>query len=171
VEVDPAVSRKAGERLRAAGWHPAVVVGDGAEGCADHAPYDRILVTVGVRAIPGAWIEQTRPGGLIVAPWGTHFTHADAVARLTVHKGTATGRFTRPAEFMKSRAQRLALPDHGAYDPSDGAETSTTDLMEAEFVAGQWWVGQGAPGHARFGLTVTPDGHRVWLGDPVAPMP
>lgn len=237
VEVDRAVSRQAGERLRAAGWHPAVVVGDGARGYVDRAPYDRVLATVGVRAIPGAWIEQTRPGGLIVAPWGTHFTHADAVARLTVHKGTATGRFTRPAEFMKLRAQRMALPEHGAYDPTDGADTSTTDLTEAEFVTAQysalpfvlglrvprcvqvvaekaddgaravwfyglggrswacvvfradkerarvwqagarrlwdevegayrWWVREGAPDHARFGLTVTPDGQRVWLDEP-----
>ncbi|MEU0843209.1 methyltransferase domain-containing protein [Streptomyces sp. NPDC005962] len=235
VEVDPDVSRQAQQRLGAAGWDAAVVVGDGARGHADRAPYDRVLATVGVRAIPGAWIEQTRPGGLIVAPWGTHFTHADAVARLTVHKGTATGCFTRPAEFMKLRAQRSAPPDHGAYDPTDGADTSVTDLTEAEFVTGQysalpfvlglrvrqcvqvvadreydgeravwfygvgdrswacvvfredrtrvwqagprrlwnevegayrWWVGQGAPDHTRFGLTVTPDGHRVWLDDP-----
>lgn len=240
VEVDPAVSRHAGERLRAAGWHPAVIVGDGAEGHADRAPYDRVLATVGVRAIPGAWIEQTRPGGLIVAPWGTHFTHADAVARLTVHQGTATGRFTRPVEFMKLRSQRPALPDHGAYDPTDGADASATDLTEAEFVTGpysalpfvlglrvprcvqvvadkedgarpvwfyglgdrswacvvfredkpqarvwqagprrlwdevegayRWWQAQGAPDQTRFGLTVTPDGHRVWLDDPAVPV-
>ncbi|MGR3932820.1 methyltransferase domain-containing protein [Streptomyces sp. BRA346] len=236
VEVDPDVSRWARQRLRAAGWRPAVVVGDGAEGHVDRAPYDRILATVGVREIPGAWIEQTRPGGLIVAPWGTHFTHADAVARLTVHQGTATGRFTRPVEFMKLRAQRPALPDHGAYDPTDGADTSATDLTEAEFVTGpygalpfvlglrvprcvqvvaekedgarpvwfyglgdrswacvvfredaktarvwqagprrlwdevegayRWWLARGAPDHTRFGLTVTPEGHRVWLDDP-----
>ncbi|WP_262705480.1 MULTISPECIES: methyltransferase domain-containing protein [Streptomyces] len=140
VEVDPAVSRHARRRLGAAGLRPDVVLGDGAKGCVGNAPYDRVLATVGLREIPGAWIEQTRPGGLIVAPWGTHYTHADAVARLVVRRdGTASGRFTGPVEFMKLRGQRLSLPPHGAYVPdegagSGGAVTSTTGIAEGEFL-------------------------------------
>jgi protein-L-isoaspartate O-methyltransferase len=61
IEVDASVSRQAGERLGAAGLYPQVVVGDGFEGYSDLAPYDRVLATVGLREIPGAWIEQTRP--------------------------------------------------------------------------------------------------------------
>ncbi|MFE2182304.1 methyltransferase domain-containing protein, partial [Streptomyces sp. NPDC059455] len=111
VEVDPAVSRHARQRLGAAGLRPDVVLGDGAKGCAGNAPYDRVLATVGLREIPGAWIEQTRPGGLTVAPWGTHYTHADAVARLVVRRdGTASGRFTGPVEFMKLRGRRASPP-------------------------------------------------------------
>ncbi|MBL1100857.1 methyltransferase domain-containing protein [Streptomyces coffeae] len=127
VEVDPAVSLRARERLRAAGLCPTVVVGDGGRGYAASAPYDRILATVGVREIPGAWIEQTRRGGLIVAPWGTHYGNADAVAR--------------PVEFMKLRAQRLALPGHGEYVPAEGmaaAHRSATEITEAEFVTGRY---------------------------------
>ncbi|WP_167746409.1 hypothetical protein [Streptomyces melanosporofaciens] len=121
VEVDPAVSRHARQRPAAAGSRPEAVVGDGAKGCAGGAPYDRVLATVGLREIPGAWIEQTRPGGLIVAPWGTHYTPADAVARLMVREdGTASGRFTGPVEFMKLRGRRLSLPPHHAYVPARG---------------------------------------------------
>ncbi|MCQ8831112.1 methyltransferase domain-containing protein [Streptomyces malaysiensis] len=137
VEVDPSVSRHAGARLDTAGLHPHVVLGDGAKGCAGNAPYDRVLATVGVREIPGAWIEQTRPGGLIVAPWGTHYTHADAVARLVVRRdGTASGRFTGPVEFMKLRGQRLSLPPHKHYvmDEDGGADASTTGIPEGEFL-------------------------------------
>lgn len=50
-------------------------------------PYDRILVTVGIRRVPTAWIEQTRPGGVILAPWGTTYGNADAVVRLEVGRG------------------------------------------------------------------------------------
>ncbi|MDN3058054.1 methyltransferase domain-containing protein [Streptomyces sp. SRF1] len=139
VEVDPSVSRHAGARLDAAGWHPRVVVGDGAKGHAGNAPYDRVLATVGLREVPGAWIGQTRPGGLIVAPWGTHYTHADAVVRLVVRNGTASGRFARPVEFMKLRTQRLSLPPHGAYVPAGGgdggADASVTGITESEFIA------------------------------------
>lgn len=239
IEVDRAVSARARERLWAAGLHPEVVVGDGFAGCADRAPYDRILATVGLREIPGAWIEQTRPGGLIVAPWGTYYSHADAVARLSVKEGQASGHFTRPVEFMKLRAQRLSLAEHAEYAPPDAmerADASTTAITEAEFVTGKytavpfalglrvrdcaqavadkregarpvwfyglsdrswacvmfrdgqpearvwqsgprrlwdevetayrWWVGHGGPDHTRFGLTVTPEGQRVWLDDP-----
>lgn len=52
-------------------------------------------------------------GGLIVVPFGTHYTNADAVVRLTVTgDGTASGRFTRPVEFMKARAQRTPVVVH-----------------------------------------------------------
>ncbi|MGP3981987.1 methyltransferase domain-containing protein [Streptomyces sp. KR80] len=141
IEVDHAVSRQARERLCAAGLHPKVVTGDGFKGYTDAAPYDRILATVGLRQIPGSWIEQTLPGGLIVAPWGTHYSNADAVARLVVKDGEASGYFTRPVEFMKLRNQRLRLPGHSAYVPPgalDGADTSSTEITEEEFVTGPY---------------------------------
>ncbi|WP_432094982.1 methyltransferase domain-containing protein [Streptomyces sp. bgisy100] len=141
IEVDPSVSRHARERLCAAGLYPEVVVGDGFRGHAVAAAYDRMLATVGVREIPGAWIEQTRRGGLVVAPWGTHYSNADAVVRLVVGDGEASGRFTRPVEFMKLRAQRLPSADHAEYVPAEameGADTSTTEITEAEFVHGRY---------------------------------
>lgn len=35
-----------------------------------NAPYDRIIVTAAVKLgrVPYAWVEQTKPGGTIVAP-------------------------------------------------------------------------------------------------------
>jgi protein-L-isoaspartate(D-aspartate) O-methyltransferase len=45
-----------------------VVRQDGAEAFPDHAPYDRIIVTVGVWDILPAWHEQLAHGGRLVAP-------------------------------------------------------------------------------------------------------
>src|SRR5215471_1073507 len=45
-----------------------VVLGDGGLGCPDGAPYDRIILTVGVWDIAPAWREQLRPGGRLVLP-------------------------------------------------------------------------------------------------------
>lgn len=133
VEVDEDMAAQAGAALADTGLHPAVVVGDGLRGCPGRAPYDRIIATVGVRSIPYAWLRQTVPGGLIVVPWGTHYAHTDAVARLRISddQATASGRFTRPVEFMKARSQRLERAPHAQYVPPGGlkgADTSTTAL-------------------------------------------
>ncbi|GAA1158524.1 methyltransferase domain-containing protein [Streptomyces hebeiensis] len=138
VEVDPAVATAARDRLRAFGAAVEVVTGDGLLGHPAGAPYDRIMATAGLRGIPYAWVEQTRPGGVIVAPWGTHYGHGDAVARLTVSEdGTeAAGRFTRLVEFMKVRTQRLAWRGHAAHVPEDvtgSGDRSSTTLPETAF--------------------------------------
>jgi protein-L-isoaspartate O-methyltransferase len=141
IEVDAAVSATARDRLRQHGFCPRVIVGDGIEGHPDAAPYDRILATAGVRAVPMAWIEQTRPGGIVLAPWGTPYSNADALVRLEVGERRATGSFTRSVEFMKLRAQRggtVRHADHLSAGPFDDAERSTTDITEDEFVTGRF---------------------------------
>ncbi|MER8100867.1 methyltransferase domain-containing protein [Kitasatospora sp. NPDC094016] len=129
VEIDPQVSAQARAALHSADYRPTVVCADGALGHPPGAPYDRITATYGLRQIPQAWIEQTRPGGLILAPFGTHYSNADALIRLTVQAdGTASGPFLQPVEFMKMRSQRLQWPQN----PADGgtlAETTTTAAL------------------------------------------
>ncbi|KPC61206.1 methyltransferase domain-containing protein [Streptomyces chattanoogensis] len=138
VEVDEAVAAAARATAERLGLPVRVVQGDGSHGCPEAAPYDRIIATCGLRSAPYAWVEQCRPGGVIVAPWGTDYGNGDAVARLVVSPDgrSACGRFTGPVEFMKLRAQRAAHPLHSAYvtgGVADGDETSTT-VTEAEFV-------------------------------------
>ncbi len=43
---------------------------DGLEGFKQKGPYDRIVVTAAVESIPDAWVQQLKPGGLLVAPVG-----------------------------------------------------------------------------------------------------
>ncbi|WP_399552800.1 methyltransferase domain-containing protein [Streptomyces sp. WELS2] len=141
IEVDGAVSARARERLCGHGLYPDVVAGDGFRGHPDAAPYDRLLATVGIRRVPPAWIRQVRPGGVILAPWGTSYGNEDAVLRLEVGGGVAAGPFIRPVEFMKLRAQRGAAVVHGDYlaaGPLEDAERSTTPLTEEEFLTGRF---------------------------------
>ncbi|TJZ42752.1 protein-L-isoaspartate(D-aspartate) O-methyltransferase [Streptomyces piniterrae] len=138
VEVDGAVAASARAALERFGLPVRVVHGDGFLGCPQGAPYDRIMATCGVREVPFAWVRQGRPGGVIVAPWGTHYSNGDAVARLVVARDgeSASGGFTGPVEFMKLRAQRRPPVVHSDYvtgSVADGAETST-GITEAEFV-------------------------------------
>ncbi|MGH3995296.1 MAG: methyltransferase domain-containing protein, partial [Pseudonocardiaceae bacterium] len=66
IDIDPALITDARARLAGLGYHPALVAADGAEGLAGHAPFDRIIATCSVRAIPPAWIHQLAPGGLLL---------------------------------------------------------------------------------------------------------
>ncbi len=125
VEVDPALAEDARRCLADAGYAPLVVTGDGAEGYAPEAPYDRITCTASVRAIPRPWIDQTRPGGVILTPWGTDYGD-DALTRLEVHEDrSASGRCGINVAFMRVRHQRRDFLEPAA-DELDIAETTQT---------------------------------------------
>jgi protein-L-isoaspartate(D-aspartate) O-methyltransferase len=69
IEIDPEIVAWARERLALAGYAQVQVVeGDGGHGWPPGAPYDRIELTVGAADIAPAWVEQLKPGGILVLP-------------------------------------------------------------------------------------------------------
>ncbi|MCQ9178372.1 methyltransferase domain-containing protein [Streptomyces sp. IBSBF 2953] len=154
VEVDANVAAVARDRLNGTSPPVTVLTRDGEQGDPQGAPYDRLIATAGVRKVPATWIADVRPGGLIVVPWGTHFSNADAVLRLMVAEdgASASGRFTGPVEFMKLRAQRSPFAGHEVYVPDGvaGADRSTTTVTEPELL-----------GEGRFAATPFAVGLRV----------
>ena len=106
VEIDPAVAEQAAKSLAAAGVHPHLVVGDGAAGYPRGAPYDRVHVTCGVRTVPYAWIEQARPGAVIVLPYCPGFGVNHSLRLVVMPDSTAIGRFPGFASYMMMRSQR-----------------------------------------------------------------
>jgi protein-L-isoaspartate(D-aspartate) O-methyltransferase len=52
------------------GFRAKLYFGDGYEGKAIFAPYDRVLVTCGAPFIPQALVEQLKVGGMLVIPVG-----------------------------------------------------------------------------------------------------
>lgn len=60
---------------------------DGRAGLAARAPFDRILVTAAVRAVPEALVSQLRPEGILVAPVG----EADGIQTLMRFVRTPSG--------------------------------------------------------------------------------
>jgi protein-L-isoaspartate(D-aspartate) O-methyltransferase len=70
VEVQPELADQARRNLAAAGFDEgvAVVTADGRGGWPEAAPYDRILVSASVDAIPQAWLDQLAPDGILVYP-------------------------------------------------------------------------------------------------------
>ncbi|MFF3271710.1 methyltransferase, FxLD system [Streptomyces chrestomyceticus] len=70
LDIDGEVTARAEKFLAVTGYdrQVRVVTGDGAFGVAEHAPYDRVIVTVQAADIPPAWTEQLVAGGRLVVP-------------------------------------------------------------------------------------------------------
>jgi protein-L-isoaspartate(D-aspartate) O-methyltransferase len=68
IDVDAELAKGARRALRAAKSRARVVVGDGREGVPAGAPYDRIVVTASVDAVPLAWLDQLAPEGRLQVP-------------------------------------------------------------------------------------------------------
>ena len=84
IEVRPALAALARANLaRSGASNVHVMLGDGRLGLAEHAPYDRILVSAAPNEVPHALGEQLAEGGRIVIPVGDE--HAQ-----TLHLGEKT---------------------------------------------------------------------------------
>ena len=146
VELDAGLADAARARLSAVD----VQVGDGSQGWASAAPYDRVISTYAVDRIPWAWVEQTVPGGRIVTPWG----RLGHVALTTAGDGrSATGWVQGLAQFMPARADLAHTRSYSEIrdgQDGDGARSVERDL--APLNGNQ---------HLRFALRVAAPGLRI----------
>jgi protein-L-isoaspartate(D-aspartate) O-methyltransferase len=107
IEVDPWLAERAAGTLRRTGaGEVTVITGDGTLGYPGRAPYDRLVATAAVYEVPYAWIEQTRPGGRVLAPWRTDFYNGGLLSLTRHEDGTAVGGIIGNVAFMPLRAQR-----------------------------------------------------------------
>lgn len=71
VELLSELQKQAKERLLGLGYQNIhYKVGDGSLGWAEHAPYDRIMVTAAPKRMPLQLIEQLAPRGIMILPVG-----------------------------------------------------------------------------------------------------
>lgn len=111
IEIDPLVADQARAALFAGDFEPTLIVGDGLRGHKEGAPYDRLIATMAVQRVPYEWVEQVRPGGVIVTPWGTPYNNSGLLRLVVADDGTASGRFVGNAAFMFARSQRRRFED------------------------------------------------------------
>ncbi|MGH3886432.1 MAG: methyltransferase domain-containing protein [Pseudonocardiaceae bacterium] len=171
VEIDAELAAAARTALARADYRVSVIIADGVAGYAPGARYDRVLSTAAVRRdVPGAWVAQTRPGGLIVTPWGTSY-HNGTQLRLRVgDDNTAAGRFSGNLAFMRLRTQRgPCWVDDEDLDGADSSKTMLSSPEIGEAVAsfdGSFAVGLHVPDCRVHVEEDAADGqHVVWLSD------
>ncbi|MBD0708588.1 protein-L-isoaspartate(D-aspartate) O-methyltransferase [Streptomyces sp. CBMA291] len=170
VEYDEDNASSARTRLEAAGYSPVTVVGDGSRGWRPCAPYDRVLVTAGLREVPAELVRQTRPGGVLVLPYATEYG-GEGIVRLTVREnGSASGPFLGDSAFMRLRQQRPDLPHTRTYLggewPGDGRR-SETDLSPRAVtgVLPRFAIGLRTPGVSVFREPYEDGSFTLWLRD------
>ena len=149
IDVDPELVAIARERLAGAGYRPAVEVGDGFAGWPPGAAYDRVMGTCFVWPLPVAWIEQTHPGGRVLA------VVPNGLAMLTVAgDGSAGGPFhAHDFGFMYMRGghmpPRITRPERTALLSSEGETRPGRRPARIIHAGSRWsfwfWVGMFVP--------------------------
>ncbi|WP_185063371.1 methyltransferase domain-containing protein [Pseudonocardia eucalypti] len=161
VDVEPELVDLARDRLAKIGYRPTLVAGDGALGLPDEAPFDRIIATTAVPAVPWPWIEQTRRGGVILADVKIRGQWGSLVRLIRTAPDRAEGSFDPVyGSFMRLRHEpNQAYPETARTPLPDDApvvERSTTvdprtpfTRLVVWFLAGlrlQPWIGLGYSG-------------------------
>ncbi|WP_433701332.1 protein-L-isoaspartate O-methyltransferase family protein [Nocardiopsis sp. CA-288880] len=110
-----------------------LLTADGHAGAPEFGPFDRVVAWTTPEAIPHTWVEQSRPGGQIVAPVelaGLVKTHAVVTADVTEDHGL-TGRALAPGGYVEMHGADL---DQWTVPPR-GIDVRVQDDRD-----GTWWV-------------------------------
>ncbi|BCB83535.1 protein-L-isoaspartate O-methyltransferase family protein [Phytohabitans suffuscus] len=126
VDVQPDVVERAGAALASVHSTVDLQLGDGYAGWAAGAPYDRVIVTVGVAGASPLWLDQLAPGGFVLAPT-RHAGHHPVLRVTRAAGGTVHAAGVCAAGFM-SAAGPLSAVYPGAHplggDPLPAATVS-----------------------------------------------
>jgi protein-L-isoaspartate(D-aspartate) O-methyltransferase len=118
IDLDADLAEGARAHLAAAGaGNVEVILGDGALGYPQGAPYDRVIATVGAFEVPDAWLDQLAPGGRLVVPLRLRGTNSRSII------------FERDQDGWRSRGSQLAvfMPLRGIGDDARRILTLTPE--------------------------------------------
>src|SRR5262245_1720222 len=155
IDLDDDIVASARVHLAAAGVTGVrVVCADGWAGCAEDAPFDRIILTVGAHDISPAWRAQRRPGGRLVLPLALPSVQASVAfaerggaleSLRTPGKSLSTGLVAHARELY---AELIAWV--GLREPTSGWFVAQGEAMATNLVPP--FVGDGKEARATYGL-------------------
>ncbi|MCU0512205.1 MAG: hypothetical protein MUE40_06510 [Anaerolineae bacterium] len=110
LELEADLAKQAVLHLQQAGLAQVrVVPGDGSQGYAPRAAYDRILSAVGIWDVPRAWLAQMKPEGRLIAPiWVDGVQVSASFSRQP--DGSYLSVDNRPCYFVYVRGESAAPP-------------------------------------------------------------
>jgi protein-L-isoaspartate(D-aspartate) O-methyltransferase len=175
IEVIPEVAKAAEENVRTAGIaNVNIVTGDGGDGYAAGAPYDRAIFTAGAFDLPRAFYDQVKEGGLLLAVIKLE-GGGDNLFLLRKIKGYFESIFSMPCAFVQLRgkyqieglepAAPSALPEWPALQDHEVSRTRF------------WWGGKGPESFVwrtmgiRFFLGITEPRFRAFKTEKTAGVP
>jgi len=82
--------------LASLGYKAKLFYGDGYKGLPAFAPFDKILITAGAPSLPEELVEQIKPGGMIVVPFGR-------------------GGIQQMIRYIKDAEGNMLKEDHGSF--------------------------------------------------------
>lgn len=159
IDIDAELVELARERLAGLGYHPTLTAADGAEGMIEHAPFDRIIATCAVPAVPWAWIAQVTDGGLVLVDIKRGIAAGNLIT-LHRHGHYAEGRFDpRWANFMSIRRPG----DQPAPRPTrnrNHVKSRPTTIADPPWEQPTWWflASLTMPRGIVYGRTLSPNG-------------
>ncbi len=123
IEIVESLGRKAERTLKRLGYDNVVSkVGDGFQGWAEHAPFDKIIVTCSPEDVPQPLVQQLAEGGLMVIPTGERYQQTLYLMRKV--DGQLEAEALRPTLFVPmtgtAEENRRLRPDPSSPSAANG---------------------------------------------------
>jgi protein-L-isoaspartate(D-aspartate) O-methyltransferase len=138
IDIDQDTVEAAREHLAAAGYPDITVLcRDGAEGAAEHAPFDRLIATVGLSDVSPAWLAQLAPDARMVVPIDLRGPMLSAAFERAGEGGHWVSRSVQPCGFIKVRgalagsAQQVQLAEGVTLNLPEQRDIDRTRLVRA----------------------------------------
>ncbi|OXM69616.1 methyltransferase domain-containing protein [Amycolatopsis vastitatis] len=173
VDIDPELVTLAGQRLSSAGFRPTLAAVDGQAGLPEHAPYDRIISTCSVPAVPASWAGQLASGGAVLVDLKLAISAGNLVHLHRQDDGALEGRFaTRWASFMAMRHENDESVSVPRVEETDGGRSYTTAAPVPPWNSPVvWFLAQlgGLPREVEFGVLLDPETRQPYAASLAAP--
>lgn len=142
IEINKPLGEKAARILARLGYKNVITkIGDGFQGWAEHAPFDKIIVTCSPEEIPEPLVEQLAEGGRMVIPVGERYDQM--LVLLTKRGGEMVRESLVPSLFVpmtgEAEEARMVQPDGSRPAIGNGG---FEDVLAEGGVPTSWYYGR-----------------------------